>query len=71
MSVRDTTNDAANNQEAASVTDEEARKRFRQLAWGQPDFNFSILEALMDHLELTKEQQREIIAEGARKWQQT
>jgi len=55
--------------EATPISDEEARKRFRELAWKHPDFNFSILEALMDHLEISEEQQREIIAEGARKWQ--
>ena len=65
MSVRDPTED----QTTETVSDEEARKRFRQLAWSQPDFNFSILEALMDHLGITEEQQREIIAEGARRWQ--
>lgn len=55
--------------EQESITDEEARNRFRGLALDQPDFNFFILEALMDHLEIPKETQREIIEEGVRKWQ--
>lgn len=65
MSVRDV-NDVP---EQESVTDEEARNRFRTFALAQPDFNFFILEALMDHLEIPKETQREIIEEGVRKWQ--
>jgi hypothetical protein len=57
-------------EEPTEITEAEARKRFRKLAWEQPDFNFSILEALMDSLDIPKEKQREIINEGARKWQQ-
>lgn len=53
----------------APISEEEARKRFRQLAWGQPDFNFSILEALMEKLGMTKEEQQNIIKEGVKKWQ--
>lgn len=65
MSVRDI-------EEAASHVDEDdVQKKFRKLAWEQPDFNFSVIEALMDQLDISKEQQREIILEGVRRWQQT
>lgn len=51
------------------ISEEEARKRFRKLAWEQPDFNFSILEALMEKLGMTKEEIQNIVKEGARKWE--
>ncbi len=56
---------------AEPISPEEARRRFRKLAWEQPDVNYSILEALMDHMGLTEEQQTEIIVEGVKKWQKT
>jgi len=67
MSVRDL--DEEEEVEEFPITPEEARKRFRRLAWEQPDFNYSVLEALMDHLNIPPDKQREIITEGVRKWQ--
>ena len=67
MSVRETEDEV----EEHPISDEEARKRLRKLAWEQPDFNYSILEALMDYMGLTIEQQWKIITEGVKKWQQT
>lgn len=66
MSVIDLTDEP---ESEGPVTAEEARTRFRKLAWEQPDFNFSILEALMSHLGIPEDKQREIIMDGAVKWQ--
>jgi hypothetical protein len=58
-------------EEEKEITPEIARRRMRRLAWEQPDLNFSILEALMDHLGISEEDQNKIFKEGARRWATT
>ena len=45
------------------------REKVRELTWKQPDLSFYLFEQLMKHLEISEEDQEEILLEAIRQWQ--
>lgn len=56
-------------EEEEELTPEEFRRRVRLLAFREPELFFALFETLMDKLEISKEEQEEVIKGALNKWQ--